>query len=331
VGFRVDENGSVRWDWRRAAVPLIGPEFLTSVVFLYETVADAEDDQGYGGSGFLIGVAVSGSPLLVHLYAVTNEHVASACQAVKFTYRPHGYKQIIGPDERGPWWPHEDGDDVAVAHLGIYRRSALQDWVPFPSKMFVNRSQLTPYAIVPGEDCFMCGRFIRPRESESLDKPVMRFGNLASWPQTITQYDRGGFQQESFLVDMRSISGYSGSPVYAYYTLSGPRWPVTGLNDPMAKQADWSAKISDMWLLGIDWGNLQVPVEMSDTDGNVIDDKLLVNSGVSAVVPAWKIAELLMQRDDVLKERTQIDDEQYELEDVGSELDGATFTSDASD
>jgi len=99
----------------------------------------------------------------------------------------------------------------------------------------------------------------------------------------------------------------------------------------MAKQADWSAKISDMWLLGIDWGNLQVPVEMSDTDGNVIDDKLLVNSGVSAVVPAWKIAELLMQRDDVLKERTQIDDEQYELEDVGSELDGATFTSDASD
>jgi len=54
----------------------------------------------------------------------------------------------------------------------------------------------------------MVGRYIN-QELRQFDRPVARFGNLAMLPEPIHQRERS-FEQESFLVDMRSQAGFSG-------------------------------------------------------------------------------------------------------------------------
>ena len=50
--------------------------------------------------------------------------------------------------------------------------------------------------------------------------PSTRFGNIAQMPYEPIEQDRvfGKFQQESFLVEARSIIGFSGSPIFLILT-----------------------------------------------------------------------------------------------------------------
>jgi hypothetical protein len=64
-----------------------------------------------------------------------------------------------------------------------------------------------------GDEVFMIGRFMA-RDESGLNAPIARFGHLASSGVEIIKQDRGGFPQESFLVEVHSISGFSGSPIF---------------------------------------------------------------------------------------------------------------------
>lgn len=51
----------------------------TSIDFnLYRSVEEAEGGQEYGGAGFLVSVPWETRPIAIHMYAVTNYHVAIA-------------------------------------------------------------------------------------------------------------------------------------------------------------------------------------------------------------------------------------------------------------
>ena len=76
-------------------------EILTSIVFLYPSVNDAEDDNDSGGTGFLMSFRTE-DPLLDplrHSYIVTNSHIAyeSNCRAVRVNLRGNG----MGPPPLG--------------------------------------------------------------------------------------------------------------------------------------------------------------------------------------------------------------------------------------
>jgi hypothetical protein len=172
----------------------------------------------------------------------------------------------------------------------------------------------------------MVGRYIN-QESRQFDKPVARFGNLAMLPEFVCQCERS-FDQESFLVDMRSHSGFSGAPVFVYYESPGwrdtPRFlPVTGdrVQDAEVDQKALehrragpytSGTMSRMWLLGIDWGHL--PVWGDVVHAGKKFGRMRVNNGMAGVVPAWKLAELLneegikMERDKTESQLTEIDE-----------------------
>ncbi len=170
----------------------------------------------------------------------------------------------------------------------------------------------------------MVGRYIN-QEHRQFDRPVARFGNLAMLPEPIHQRERS-FEQESFLVDMRSQAGFSGSPVFVYYEEPGWRFlppleeppeppelpesaePAERINHAN-ERVEWSAArtkalqerpvghhvsgvVSKTWLLGIDWGHLPVWDDVFDLHGRA-GGRMRVDSGMAAVVPAWKLIELL--------------------------------------
>jgi hypothetical protein len=99
-------------------------------------------------------------------------------------------------------------------------------------------------------------------------------------------------------VGMRSIPGYSGSPVFAYTPFDEHHhcWSVR------RKTAEGGAKpisqitSSGPWLLGLGWRYQAVADCVLKNDGETSTDEGYVvqaNSGVMYVTPAWGIAQLL--------------------------------------
>jgi hypothetical protein len=105
--------------------------------------------------------------------------------------------------------------------------------------------------------------------------------------ESIYNQDRG-LPQDSFLVEMRSLSGYSGSPVFIYTgrMTVGREWfgDIEVEDEP----------IHELALLGIDWSHLFDKAPVRDGSGHRVEDYLVrANSGMMTVVPAWKLTELL--------------------------------------
>ena len=119
-----------------------------------------------------------------------------------------------------------------------------------------------------------------------------------------------GFSQESFLVEMRSLPGYSGSAVYVYSPNSmndmskvrgGQNMSDLSEFNLFGKEAQTSVDLmmnklapKGPYLLGIDWCHLNNICTVLNR-GNQPSEGLYVsmNSGMAGVVPAWKIAETI--------------------------------------
>jgi Ethanolamine utilization protein EutJ (predicted chaperonin) len=63
------------------------------------------------------------------------------------------------------------------------------------------------------------------------------------------------------------------------------------------------------WLLGVDWGHLPTTQDILDQSGKPVSEgwKVAVNTGMAAVVPAWKLTDLL-DLEEVVRSRRELDD-----------------------
>jgi hypothetical protein len=213
--------GAVFWKWE-PPVPFVRRPVLGCSIFLYNSEDDATQGTNWGGSGLLVGIPSQANPSRVHLYAVTNDHVAISCPVPRLVNRT-GDAFVLPGGYDSDWTPHPDGDDIAIRPLGAVPEA--EYWY-VPAEFLLSEGDLSPDEfpdqISPGDDCLMVGRYIN-EDQRQFDRPVVRFGNLAMLPEFVHQSQRS-FDQESFLVDMRSQSGFSGSPVFLYYEETGWRW-----------------------------------------------------------------------------------------------------------
>jgi len=285
-------------------VPYIDRYLLGSSIFLYGTESDASEGANWGGSGVLVGVPSQANPSRAHLYAVTNDHVADGCPVARLVKR-NGDPYVL-PGTQSDWEPHPDGDDIAIRPLGDV---AAGDYWYIGDHLLLTQADVSPQGIGPGDDCVMVGRYIN-QEHRQFDRPAVRFGNLAMLPESVYQ-DKRSFDQESFLVDMRSHAGFSGSPVFVFYETEGWRYlpplaetPETGneLEDSKRRLVALEQRVvgrhtsgimGKTWLLGIDWGHLPVWDDVFDDNQKI--GRMRVSTGMAGVVPAWKLAELLSE------------------------------------
>jgi len=186
---------------------------------------------------------------------------------------------------KSDWIHHSGGDDLAVCPVilpeTIYRAHLVG------IHQFITIEMVTEYGIGIGDEVFVIGRFVT-REGKQRNIPTARFGAIAQMNEEPIWHEYG-FQQEAFLAEVRSISGFSGSPVFVHI----PPWSWRPDRDPTSKGYG-------QWLLGVDFCHLASPEWVRDPQsiaGKRLDNGGYVNSntGLMGVIPAWKLHDLLME------------------------------------
>jgi hypothetical protein len=268
-------------------MPRISDMLVKAVVYLYPSMADAENAVVDGATGFFVGVPFEqkiNDVLYQHIYLVTNEHVASkGIKAARLNLKD-GTSQcgLISDDA---WLFHPDGDDLAVASVHI--NLEVFDQLYVPSSMFLTKEFIAEHDIGLGDEIFMVGRF-KYHEGRKRNNPSARFGNIAQMPDEGLSVKRTANYtalQEAFLVEMRSIGGYSGSPVFIY---------LPPLTHRMTKEARPLSSAFYTKLLGVDFGHLPTQEPIKDDKGNKVNGwHVEGNSAMSGVIPTWKLQELL--------------------------------------
>ena len=278
-------------------VPRIPDAYLECVVYLYRSEVDAEDGVHAGGSGFLVGMMSEGlSTEMVFLYVVTNKHVVRDCTVIRMKTKI-GQKTVM-LTKKSDWVHHPDGDDLSACVISFDPNEFRFKYAERTS--FLTKEIVDTFKIGPGDDVFMVGRFIN-HEGRQLNLPSVRFGNIAQMPIEPIKTE-SGFWQESFLIEIKSVGGYSGSPLFVQIPLFSNRsldnWSPTS-TFPFQQQREYDSLMSHgPWLLGIDWGHINDWAPVCREDGKPVNSnpkalQVKLNTGMAAVVPAWKLAQLL--------------------------------------
>ena len=212
-------------------------------------------------------------------YLVTNMHVAlcaDRCLRINMTSGETEIVEVPG----SAWVGHFNGEDIAVCAFEPKAHWAV-DAIAWDD-LAVSRSRMTELNAGVGDDVFMLGRFIS-HQGVQLSQPLARFGNISMMPGEPV-LDGRNFKVEAFLVEMRSLAGFSGSPVFVYM---GPgTYRGNGTMMPFYSET--------IGLLGIDTGHKTTFARVRDRrTGDDRELEVALNTGVSIVVPVWKIKEVL--------------------------------------
>jgi hypothetical protein len=226
------------------------------------------------------------------VYAVTNAHVIEGGNTCIRAMAAAG--MLVLPTDPLHWTSHQDEDDVAVFHMGIH--DAFHDFRVLGPVYLLNRALMTRLEIGLGDEIVSVGRLIS-HDGKQRNQPAVRFGHLSMMPGEPVAVRRERprrrlVKQESFLVDGRSMGGYSGSPVLVWK----PPGELAG--QPNARQRIWQTTKQEWWLLGISWGYLfeRWPVIDKKTWEPIVGMMIEATSGgMMGVVPCWKLISLLNQ------------------------------------
>jgi hypothetical protein len=213
------------------------------------------------------------------------------------------------------WYRHPDQDDVVATPIGFVPKDARDFYLDYvPREWFVtpeNFSHATHdvryippgsahapldyewehqplgWPFGPGEEVVMLGRFLGYDGTDE-NKPAARFG--LAMATTVPINHPWGFMQPSFLIECRSVSGFSGSPIFIY------RVQTTEAAGFVAIGSARKGNAALPRLLGIDWANLDrvghndYAIDWAESEA---DASFPRRSGMMVAVPAWRLAELL--------------------------------------
>lgn len=276
---------------------------LDCSLYLYASDQAALGGHSAGGSGFLVHIPSSVNPAMGHVYGVTNRHVLDkGFHVVRLNRVGGGFETIV--TRREEWTPHPTGLDVEVRPFDVKDRYR---WNSISSSKFVNSEIMSVFNIGIGDDAFAVGRLVN-HEGTQRNAPIVRFGAIAlvADPDEPILTETG--LQEAFLVEFRSLSGFSGSPVFLTTTqfydgeaaqqVTAYRQREMGFVPPTDGPKISTVSISGThgpWLLGIDCGHIPLwsTVRERDSISKMIDRdrdtnlRVEVNTGVAIVLPAW--------------------------------------------
>ncbi len=258
-------------------MPSIDPEILECCFYLYKSEEAAETDSRHGGeTAFALAVPIEGRDGMDQVaYAVTAKHVVDGGSSTARINHVDGGFRAFSLGDIHPWHyplPYGEGlqDDLAFCVLRLpFRTLKLQS---LHLGGIDETWQDGHYGI--GDPVFMFGRLFGHPGKES-NTPTVRFGNISMIPKDpVWNEDMDAFS-ETILVEMRSRSGPSGSPVMTH------KDNVIG---------------GGQKILGVDWGHLRRITGKG---------KGVEHAGIVAVTPYWRLMDLLF-RDDVVEERRKV-------------------------
>jgi len=282
-----------------AEVPQV---YLNCAVYLYANEVEAASGRG-GGTAFVVQV-----PLKIEgwfqWYVVTAAHI------IKDTEVGYGPVVRINADEGEPEnistshdsWLVEEKDDLAIMPLEPPNKGLNVGVIPLEA--FLTEDMIEKQKFGPGNEVFVTGRFVH-HEGKKKNTPSVRFGNISMMPDEPFKRPKPEEDlEEAFLVEFRSVGGYSGCPVFLCEVPFHLRSRGNALHV-------WSF---GPHLLGVDLGHIHEHkrVLKKTPQGKYVEDTTEkyyeANTAMSVVVPAWRLLALL-NRDDVVSLRTRNEEE----------------------
>ena len=274
-------------------MPRIPDAVLDCVFYLYKSFEDAEKGAKPGGTGFLVVVP---SELYPHaepyLYAVTNKHVVLKGYTAIRVNTLDGGNEVFDTDPCA-WYSESNSDDIAIYSDLAFLNPDFHRVAAIPVSLFATDEKIVAKSIGVGEDVFMVGRFV-DHQGEATNIPSARFGNISVM---LTPIKDGEYYGESYIIDMHSRTGYSGSPVFVYRTGG------TNFNEVSTTHVvTISAKDTFLHLLGMHYGQfpekwtftLKEKPGMEGHEGLMVKEGSVDGlSGMTIVIPAQRILDLL--------------------------------------
>ena len=294
--------------WLPFGVPQFNQRLSRSVFFLYakDTRTGAKDDDLLGpfGTGVIVGAATR-LGRETHFYAVTAHHVVAQHSAYVIRINTASGEAIRLDVDPHDWIFDPDGPDLAAADVTAYIPNEGISYlggngIAYVSlDMFCDQKFLTDRQVGIGEDGCMLGLF---HDLPGKDRNLIaaRFGNIALLADNSFKVKlANGKYFPAHLFDIRSRSGFSGSPVYIY------RVPTGDLNQ--AEGAGFTVDANNRFcaLLGIHVSQYRDTIEVAKEVPQagrepklvVTGEKLVIPNSVTVVVPAWEILSLLNRQE----------------------------------
>jgi hypothetical protein len=296
-------------------MPRISDRLIDCSVYLYPSIEAARMGERGGGSGFLVAVPSLGRGHYV--YVVTAKHVIDNGALVLRLNTSDGKMDTL-TTSYDSWFVHPDGDDVAVLPITLTDDFS---WFCVSTRLFITPDIIRDWHIGLGDETFMVGRLVN-RDGIQRNAPVVRFGNLSFMADPDEPVERAdGFKQESFLVESRSLGGFSGSPVFV---ISTQGYEDHNLPSPLKQEREEFRRANPNaailrhpvttgvwgpWLLGLDWGHPPLWDKVFESDLRTVTDyRTKANTGIAYVVPAWRIMDVL-NMEDLVAQRKRSDDQ----------------------
>jgi hypothetical protein len=292
------------------AMPKVAIKLSKSVFYLFRKDPGSGKLEGPFGTGFFVRWrSTVFSNLMVWHYAVTNHHVAIRAGATIIRINTIGGGSRYLEFQVADWQFVDGGDDVCA--VAIDRSTIMQstdEWDAIEYTDFLDKDDIEKQQIGLGENAFMIGLFASHHGGER-NVPSARFGNVSMIAHDSAPVQSSkDFRRPAHIVDMRSRTGFSGSPVFIYRT------PIDNLDQ---KEPPWSGDaahrkdVTMLRLLGIHAGQFNDIIKVRKTtdaqlealefdivlneygDGIKTGDHLVIPGGMTIVVPSWRIKELL--------------------------------------
>ena len=260
-------------------MPTENNQILNCSAYIFPDLDSAERGLRAGGSGFLIQMTCDCPRRGYYGYIVTNKHILenifiSNESAIIRINKSDGELEFF--EVQKSEWKFHSTEDLAACFFRASNDSSLNAAF-LEAEKTVNQSLFELQKLV-GLEVMVVGRFQGLDESVK-NSPVVRFGNLST--NELVPIDCGdGNPKPSILAELRTINGFSGSPVIAKLHTN----TSTGSNPVM-----------HYFLLGVHKAHLPQKSDVYKAIGRRTEDGLYVKtiSGMAAIVPGWHVLDLL--------------------------------------
>jgi hypothetical protein len=234
----------------------------------------------YLGTTFIVGVP--GKYGNVYFHAVTAKHVVKWIDGQAFLIGVNFKDGKAGWFQSSmKWWYHPSDQHVDVA-VTVFTPTDRFDIEYIPQAVFVTDEMISHYQIGIGDEISVIGLFTR-FSGKTRHIPIVRTGNIAMMPTEKLPQNDGDEECEMdvYLAEGRSIGGLSGSPVFVRHTVN------MGSLESRDGERQFMAGLGRHHFLGLMRGHWDLPVSEKAQQAEA------VNMGISIIVPAKKILEVL--------------------------------------
>jgi hypothetical protein len=274
-----------------------------SVVFLGQRVTEGRREVlRLGGTAFAVSVPWPGS-VSCHRYLVTARHTTLKLQGREHVIRANtkdGSRKELVVKGDVKWWTHPTEEKLVDAAVLPFEsiEGDLSDVDVTPievTRLLSSDRSIDEYYIDQGDEVYIAGLFTK-LTGDSRNLPIARAGTIAMMPTdripNVNLGDEAPVDIEGYLVELRSVGGLSGSPVFVRASIGIPCNVFARSGEQRIAEAHVPG---DFFLLGLVHGHWEIhknrrnSIEIEPVKRD--DDS--INLGIAIVVPARKVLEII--------------------------------------